>query len=82
MGQLESSKPTPSQPSSQEEEHFQRGPEWVLASSPQWLIVAMRPAQPHDLRSSHDATQAPAVPARRRGHDHEAFHSPKPPVLR
>ena len=63
MGQLESSKPTPSQPSSQEEEHFQRGPEWVLASSPQWLIVAMRPAQPHDYSEAH-TTQPKPQPCR------------------
>ena len=61
MFQLESSKPTPSQPSSQEEEHFQRGPEWVLASSPQWLIVAMRPE--HRARSFFHPIDAPQTPA-------------------
>ena len=70
MGQLESSKPTPSQPSSQEEEHFQRGPEWVLASSPQWLIVAMRPAQPHDAQKLTRRNPSPSHLARRRGHDY------------
>ena len=45
LGQAESSKPTPSQPSSQLELHFQvEG--FVSDSSPQWLMVAISIAAP------------------------------------